>query len=101
MQASSKAVRAAALMGAALVSVAILAAPASTASGAESQHRRHSSRHHTVAPAEPQGQIACTAGGCERIPPACTPVPGRTWWGTPTGYDVIACPEGGPPLRNR
>ncbi len=72
----------------------MLAVTAATSMAAGNQHRRHASRHHPVA-AEPQGQIACTVGGCERIPPACTPVPGRTWRGTPTGYDVIVCPPGG------
>ena len=65
---------------------------ASIAVAADSQHRRHASRHHPVATAEPQGQIACTPGGCERIPVECTPVPGRTWSGLPTGYDMIVCP---------
>ena len=74
------------------VGVLTLTTPPSIAATADSQHRRHASRHRPVAAAEPQGQIACTPGGCQRIPVECTPVPGRTWWGTPTGYDVIACP---------
>jgi hypothetical protein len=79
-------------MFAALLAAEMLAAPASIAIGADSQHRNHSSRHRPIAQAQPQGQIACTEGGCQRIPAACTPVPGRTWRGMPTGYDVIVCP---------
>jgi len=78
---------------AALVNAALLLAPASAAY-ARTKHPGHSARHHTVTTAAPQGQIACTQLGCERIPVSCTPVPGRTWRGTPTGYDVIVCPPG-------
>jgi hypothetical protein len=75
-----------------LLSVGVLTAAAAISLAATSRHHSHSSRHHPSPVAAPQGQIACTVGGCERIPAACTPVPGRTWWGMPTGYDVIACP---------
>lgn len=36
-------------------------------------------------------QIACTFYGCRPIPRNCRPVTGYDWWGTPTGYDDIAC----------
>jgi hypothetical protein len=84
------------LIVAALVTLGVLTAPASATIAATSQHRSHLPRnlprHHPIVPTQPQGQIACTEGGCQRIPAACTPVPGRTWRGTPTGYDVIVCP---------
>jgi len=33
------------------------------------------------------------------IPPACTPVAGKTPSGRPTGFDVIVCPPGVWPLK--
>jgi hypothetical protein len=73
-----------------LLAAGLLLALASAGFARSNQHHRHSSGHHAVTAA--QGQIACTQLGCERIPVACTPVPGRTWRGTPTGFDVIVCP---------
>jgi hypothetical protein len=84
-------------MIAALLAAGLLLAPASTGFARSNQHRGHSSLHQTVAP--PSARIACTALGCQPIPAACTPVPGRTWSGWPTGYDVIVCPPGVSPLR--
>jgi hypothetical protein len=86
-------------MVAALLSVGMLTAPAATTIAASGQHRSHPSRHHTVTAAQPPARIACTAVGCQPIPAACTPVPGRTWSGLPTGYDVVVCPPGVSPLR--
>jgi len=86
-----------AAMIAALLTVGTLTTPASTTIAANSQHRGHSSRHNTVA--QPPGAIACTVLGCQPIPAACTPVPGRTWSGLPTGYDLIVCPPGVWPLK--
>jgi hypothetical protein len=74
----------------AVVASGLLLAPVSAAFARD---KHHSSEHHAVTRAAPQGQIACTQLGCERIPVSCTPVPGRTWRGTPTGYDVIVCPQ--------
>ena len=37
------------------------------------------------------GQIACTPGGCGRIPANCYPTQGYRWDGTPTGFDVVVC----------
>jgi hypothetical protein len=86
-----------AAMIAALLTVGPLTTPASTTIAANSAHRSHSSRHHAMA--QPQARIACTVVGCQPIPGACTPVPGRTWSGLPTGYDVIVCPPGVWPLK--
>jgi hypothetical protein len=87
------------LMIACLLSAELLATPASIANAAKSHHRSHSHRQATVsAPASP-ARIACTAAGCQPIPSGCMPVPGRTWSGLPTGYDVVVCPPGGSPLR--
>jgi len=83
---------------AALLTVAMLTAPVRTTIAADSLHRSHASRHHAV-PAPQPARIACTPLGCEPIPAACTPMPGRTWSGFPTGYDVIICPPRGTPLR--
>jgi hypothetical protein len=44
--------------------------------------------------AQPQTQIACTELGCHPVPPGCTPRPGRTWSGMPSGFDVVVCPGG-------
>lgn len=41
--------------------------------------------------AAPPTQIACTELGCHPVPPGCTPVPGRTWWGNYSGFDVVVC----------
>ncbi len=80
----------ASLGGCALLAVSAVAV-------AQSQQRSHVPRHRTVP--VPQSRIACTVLGCQPIPAACTPVPGRTWSGLPTGYDVIVCPPGVQPLR--
>jgi hypothetical protein len=39
----------------------------------------------------PSTQIACTEYGCHPVPPGCTPLPGRTWRGNYSGFDVVAC----------
>ena len=66
---------------------------------ARSHHRSHVPQGHATATAPPPARIACTVLGCQPIPAACTPVPGRTISGLPTGYDVIVCPPGVQPLR--
>jgi hypothetical protein len=55
-------------------------------------------RHRLTVEQAPQ-QIACTVLGCQPIPRACRPVPGRTPGGMPTGFDVIICPPGTWPLK--
>ena len=37
--------------------------------------------------------IACTVVGCIPVPRGCHPEIGYTPWGTPTGFDVAACPN--------
>ena len=37
-------------------------------------------------------QIACTRFGCNPIPPGCRIITGRTWDGTPSGFDDVICP---------
>jgi hypothetical protein len=50
-------------------------------------------KRHTQAGAAPQQQIACTVLGCMPVPRGCHPEVGYTPWGTPTGFDVMACPN--------
>ena len=52
------------------------------------------SQKHRRARTQPQTQIACTELGCHPVPPGCTPRPGRTWSGMPSGFDVVVCPGG-------
>jgi hypothetical protein len=60
--------------------------PAATVlQSAATKHAKHHVRQAT-------GQIACTKLGCVRIPPQCHPATGYFSDGTPTGYDIIACP---------
>jgi hypothetical protein len=76
-----------------LLTAGLVLMPSANATARSSQHRGHSSPHQTAI--EPPARIACTQLGCQPIPAACKPVPGRTWSNLPTGYDVIVCP----PLR--
>ncbi len=89
-------VRVGAVMIAVPLTAGILRALASTAMAAASQHRSHSSQHHTT-PAPPR--IACTQLGCQPVPAGCMPVPQLTWDDLPTGFDAIDCPPGVSPLR--
>ena len=41
-----------------------------------------------------QAQVACTSAGCLRVPPNCRPAPGRTFDGSPSGFDVMVCDRG-------
>ena len=59
----------------------------------------HPAKHHRVAAAQGQQQIACTVLGCMPIPAACMPVAGKTPGGIGTGFDVIVCPPGIWPLK--
>ena len=53
----------------------------------------------SVHSAQQQQQIACTKLGCITLPPDCYPIPGRTFGGSPTGYDVAVCPPGTSPVK--
>jgi hypothetical protein len=92
-----KGMRPGAAILAALLTPGLLTTPTSIAIAASGQHRSHSSKHDATA--QPPARIACTVLGCQPIPATCTPVPGRTVSGLPTGYDVIVCPPGVWPLR--
>jgi hypothetical protein len=46
-----------------------------------------------------QTLIACTVLGCVPVPPGCGRKAGRTRSGSPSGSDVIVCPQGVQPLR--
>ena len=54
---------------------------------AGTKHKRHNQ-----AATATQQQIACTVIGCVPVPRGCHPEMGYTPWGTPTGFDVAACP---------
>ncbi len=84
MRASSRTV----LALSALLAVAYAAAP----SDAFAKSRKGKAR----AQPQQQGEIACTAAGCVRVPRGCGQVQGKTFFDEPTGYDVIVCPRGAP-----
>ena len=52
--------------------------------------------HHQGAPQARafQPQIACTEAGCLPVPRGCLPTGGKTLGGSPTGFDVVVCPDG-------
>jgi hypothetical protein len=66
---------------------AIVFALAVMPANAASKHKRHTK------PTAQQQQIACTVVGCMPVPRGCRPETGYTPWGTPTGFDVAACPN--------
>ncbi len=71
-----------------LASLAIaLAVPAQAAP----KHKRHYQPRQTQTY---QPQIACTDVGCLPVPRGCYPTGGRTLDGTPSGFDVMVCPNG-------
>jgi hypothetical protein len=51
----------------------------------------HRAAHHPIAA---QPQIACTDVGCLPVPRGCSPAGGKNLNGTPTGFDVMVCPDG-------
>jgi hypothetical protein len=79
----------------------VTAALVSNAVASTTKHRlaHPTLRHSAPVTAQPPSRVACTVLGCQPIPAACNPVPGRTPGGLPTGYDVIVCPPGVWPLR--
>jgi len=84
-----------------LVLFGLTASLVSGAVASMSTHRRANPARHQrpAATAQAPARIACTVLGCQAIPAECTPVPGKTPGGLPTGYDVIICPPGIWPLR--
>ena len=68
---------------------AVVLALASTPASAGSRHHKSDTKAATAA----QPQIACTIVGCIPVPRGCHPEMGYTPWGTPTGFDVAACPN--------
>jgi len=73
-----------------IVFVAALALVATSAEAATKKKSRYPARP----PGAASGQIACTQVGCLPVPRGCQPVPGRTWSGDPTGFDVMVCGGG-------
>ena len=69
-----------------VVTIAVLALALIPASAAPRHHKRHAN-------AAPQYQIACTVVGCMPVPRGCHPEMGYTPDGTPTGFDVVVCPN--------
>ena len=68
---------------------AVMLALASTPASAASRHHKS----HTKAATAAQPQIACTVVGCMPVPRGCHPEMGYTPGGTPTGFDVVVCPN--------
>jgi hypothetical protein len=64
------------------------AAPSGSSTTLVAAKKKHTHRHR---PARRSGQIACTAAGCQRIPPHCHPETEYDWNGIPTGFDTIVC----------
>jgi len=54
--------------------------------------KKHRARHPRAV--EPEGQIACTVSGCQRIPTNCHPEADYNFDGIPTGFDRIVCTGG-------
>ena len=71
-----------------VITAVVLALALMPASAASKHHKRHTK----AATAAQQPQIACTVVGCIPVPRGCHPEMGYTPWGTPTGFDVAACP---------
>ncbi len=71
-----------------VVMAAVLALAFAPASAAPRHHSRHAK---AAIPAQPQ--IACTVVGCMPVPRGCHPEMGYTADGTPTDFDVMACPN--------
>ena len=50
-------------------------------------------KRHTKAATAARPQIACTVVGCIPVQRGCHPEMGYTPGGTPTGFDVVVCPN--------
>ena len=71
------------------IATAVVLALALMPASAASRHHKNHAKAATAA----QPQIACTVVGCMPVPRGCHPEAGYTPWGTPTGFDVAACPN--------
>jgi hypothetical protein len=71
-----------------IVTAVVVAVALMPASAASKHHKRH-----TKAATAAQPQIACTVVGCMPVPSGCHREMGYTAGGTPTGFDVAACPN--------
>jgi len=71
-----------------VVTAVVLALALRSASAAPPHHKRH-----TKAATAAQTQIACTVVGCIPVQRSCHPEMGYTPDGTPTGFDVVVCPN--------
>jgi hypothetical protein len=67
------------------LTLALLAVPA--VAQAASKHVSHAAR----AAYGSQREIACSVVGCMPVPPGCHRATGRTFDGTPTGFDIADC----------
>jgi hypothetical protein len=70
------------------VVTAVVLAFAVMPASAAAKHKRQ-----TKAATDAQPQIACTVVGCNPVPHGCHPEMGYTPGGTPSGFDVVACPN--------
>jgi hypothetical protein len=73
----------------AFTAVRAFAQPVGSATADELSAATKHTKHHVR---QATRQIACTKLGCVRIAPQCHPATGYFSDGTPTGYDIIACP---------
>ena len=71
-----------------VVTAVVLALALMSASAAPTHHKRQTK---TATAAQPQ--IACTVVGCIPVQRGCHPEMGYTPDGTPTGFDVVVCPN--------
>ena len=71
-----------------VVTAVVLALALMSASAAPTHHKRQTK---TATAAQPQ--IACTVVGCIPVQRGCHPEMGYTPGGTPTGFDVVVCPN--------
>jgi hypothetical protein len=65
--------------------LSVLALPAAADAATKNRHRHYNSY------ARAPGQIACTQYGCIPVQRGCYPTGGKTWSGTPSGFDVVVC----------
>lgn len=71
---------------------ALIALPAAAEAASKNKRAAH---HISQSYAVQQSQIACTDVGCLPVPRGCYPTGGRTFDGSPSGFDVMVCPGRG------